>query len=164
MGSERVRITVVLDAGPIIHLDQIDSLELLSAFDKLILPEKVHEEVSAGDMPSEMEKLELERVEAEDTEDFDNLDEGESSGLSIARNIDDVVFLTDDLEARQRAKELGIEVHGSVGVVAFGFRRGKLDFDEAADKMRALQEETDLFITDAVVERGIEMLEELSDN
>jgi len=162
MGSKRV--TVVLDAGPIIHLDQIDSLELLSSFDKLILPEKVHEEVSAGDEPSELEKLELKRIEAEDTDEFDDLDEGESSGLSIARNVDDAVFLTDDLEARQKAKELGIEVHGSVGVVASGFRRGKLDFDEAADKMRALQEETDLFVTDAVVERGIEMLEKISND
>jgi len=162
MGSERV--TVVLDAGPVIHLDQIDSLELLSAFDKLILPEKVHEEISAGDMPSELENLELERIESEDVEVFDDLDEGESSALSIARNVDDAVFLTDDLDARQKAKDLGIKVHGSVGVVAFGCRRGRLDFDEAADKMRALQEETDLFVTDVVVERGIEMLEEIADN
>jgi hypothetical protein len=44
-------------------------------------------------------------------------------------------------------------------IVAFGFGNGSLEFDEAADKMRALQEETDLFVTDAVVERGIEMLE-----
>ena len=162
MGRERV--TIVLDAGPVIHLDQIDSLELLSAFDRLILPEKVHEEVSSGGVPSKLENLELERVEAEDIEEFDDLDAGESSALSIARNVDDAVFLTDDLEARQKAKELSIEVHGSVGVVAFGFGNGEIGFDEAVSKIRALQEEADLFITDAVVERGIEMLEEMKND
>jgi len=34
------------------------------------------------------------------------------------------------------------------------------DRDEAASLMRALQRETSLFVTDAVVERGIRMLDE----
>jgi hypothetical protein len=35
-----------------------------------------------------------------------------------------------------------------------------LDKDEAASRMRALQRETSLFVTQAVVERGIRMLDE----
>jgi len=35
-----------------------------------------------------------------------------------------------------------------------------LDRDEAASQMRTLQRETSLFVTEAVVERGIQMLDE----
>ncbi|GAD51758.1 hypothetical protein MBEHAL_0518 [Halarchaeum acidiphilum MH1-52-1] len=35
-----------------------------------------------------------------------------------------------------------------------------LDGDEAASRMRALQRETSLFVTEAVVERGIRTLDE----
>lgn len=37
----------------------------------------------------------------------------------MAQDLEDqVVFLTDDLEAREVAKDIGIEVHGSVGVIS----------------------------------------------
>jgi predicted nucleic acid-binding protein len=55
---------------------------------------------------------------------------------------------------------VGIEVHGTIGVITLGYSRGLLDRDEAASLMRALQRETSLFVTDAVVERGIRMLDE----
>lgn len=70
------------------------------------------------------------------------------------------MLLTDDLDARERATERGVEVHGSVGVIVLGYARGELDRDEAASLMRALQRETSLFVTDAVVEHGIELLDE----
>jgi predicted nucleic acid-binding protein len=71
-----------------------------------------------------------------------------------------VVLLTDDLAAREAASDAGVEVHGSIGVIAFGYGRGLLDRHEAASRMRALQRETSLFVTEAVVERGIRMLDE----
>jgi predicted nucleic acid-binding protein len=60
---------------------------------------------------------------------------------------------------RLKSAKEGIEVRGSIGVIALGYNRGRLDGDEAASRMRALQRETSLFVTDAVVERGIQMLE-----
>jgi predicted nucleic acid-binding protein len=56
------------------------------------------------------------------------------------------------------ASEAGIEVHGSIGVIALGYARGHLDKSEASSRMRSLQSESTLFVTDAVVERGIQML------
>ncbi len=55
---------------------------------------------------------------------------------------------------------MGVEVHGSIGVIALGYSRGLLGRKEAASLMRALQRETSLFVTEAVVERGIRMLDE----
>jgi len=163
MGNGSVE-TAVLDAGPVIHLGKIGSLHLLSVFERVVIPEAVYEEISAGVLPRDIEKLEYELVETDEERSFSNLDRGESAALSVAQEVgDEVVFLTDDLEAREKAKELGIEVHGSVGVVVLGFKKTELDFEEATSKIRGLAEETEMFITDAVVEEGIRMLEELKD-
>jgi len=161
MGNERLG-TVVLDAGPIIHLGKIDSLNLLSVFNKIVLPEAVYEEISVGSVPDELDEMEYELTGTKDEGDFDTLDRGESEALSTAQDLDEaVVFLTDDLDAREKAKELGIEVHGSVGVIVLGFRQGELDFDQASSRILALSEETDMFITEAVVSEGIRILREL---
>ena len=41
----------VSDAGPLIHLAEIDSLELLSAFDMLLIPETVDDGIKRGGIP-----------------------------------------------------------------------------------------------------------------
>jgi hypothetical protein len=37
-----VTLAAVTDAGPLVHLAEIDSLELLSTFDTLLVPETVY--------------------------------------------------------------------------------------------------------------------------
>ena len=66
----------------------------------------------------------------------------------------------DDLAAREIAAENDIEVHGSIGVIALGYTRGLIERDEAASRMRAIQRETSLFVTEAVVEQGIQLLDD----
>ncbi|GAA0674416.1 nucleic acid-binding protein [Natronoarchaeum mannanilyticum] len=153
-------VVAVTDTGPLIHLSEAGALELLSLPDRLFVPQTVIEELEAGGVPAEFDDLEFNVV----TADFDSLpevdlDPGETAALAIARERD-CVLLTDDLDAREQATERGVEVHGSIGVVALGNVRGDLDCDEAATIMRTLQRETSLFVTDAVVERGIELLRE----
>ena len=89
----------------------------------------------------------------------EELDPGERAAIAVAEERG-IVLLTDDLAARQAASDMGVEVRGSIGVIALGYGRGLLDRDEAASRMRALQRETSLFVTEAVVERGIQMLDE----
>lgn len=152
-------IAAVSDTGPLIHLAEIESLRLLSAVDELLVPETVYQELQEGGLPSGLAELEYERVEANGAE-FETaheLDAGESAALAVA-STEDAILLTDDLAARRVAKNVDIDKHGSIGVVVLAFRRGMLDRTDATGRMRALQEETSLFITDAVVERGIEML------
>ena len=87
----------------------------------------------------------------------DELDIGEHHAIAIAEERG-LILLTDDLAARKAAIERGIEVHGSIGVIAFGFAQGKIRKQEASSRMRALQHETSLFITEGVVEQGIKLL------
>lgn len=152
-------VVAVADAGPIIHLAEIDSLELLSVLDRLYVPETVYEELDAGGLPSGMTELPYERATPEGPlPTRRELDAGEKAALAVADERS-AVLLTDDMAARDAAKDTGIEVHGSIGLVTLAFSRGRIDKDEAANRMRALQRETSLFVTDAVVERGIELLD-----
>lgn len=153
-------LAAVADAGPLIHLAEIDSLELLDAFDTLLVPEAVHGEVEAGGVPDGLVDRSIELVAAETLDGTPSeLDAGEGAALSVADD-HDAILLTDDLAARDAAADAGVEAHGSIGVVALGCSRGLLTESEAEARMRALQRETSLFVTEAVVERGIEMLYE----
>jgi len=155
-----VTLAAVSDAGPLIHLAEIDSLELLLTFDTLLVPETVYEEVDAGGVPDGLADLSYELVEADESRiGAEELDTGERAAIAVAKDRG-VVLLTDDLAAREAASDADLEVHGSIGIVALGYGRGLLDRDEAASRMRRLQRETSLFVTDAVVERGIQMLDE----
>ena len=105
------------------------------------------------DLSYEFAEADKSRVETEE------LDAGERAAIAVAEE-QGVALLTDDFAAREAASDAGVEVHGSIGVIALGYGRGLLDRDEAASLMRALQRETSLFVTEAVVERGIRMLDE----
>ncbi|MCO8244710.1 MULTISPECIES: hypothetical protein [unclassified Haladaptatus] len=55
-------IVAVADTGPLIHLAEIDALDLLTAIDELLIPETVFTELEEGGVPSEFSDLEWERI------------------------------------------------------------------------------------------------------
>ena len=117
-------------------------------------------ELERGGLPDGMHDLRYEMGDLEGSSVApDELDVGERQAIAIAEERG-VILLTDDLAARKAAIERGIEVHGSIGVIAFGVAQGKIQKEEAASRMRALQHETSLFITEGVVEQGIKLLNE----
>ncbi|MBP1987556.1 nucleic acid-binding protein [Halolamina salifodinae] len=157
-------IVAVTDAGPLIHLGEIDSLELPEVIDELVVPESVRRELEAGGAPGGFDDRSVEVATAGGDESWveAGLDAGEAAALAVAADRD-AILLTDDLAARDAATETGVEVHGSIGIIALASGRGGLTEDEAAQLMRSLQTDTSLFVTDAVVEHGIEILREDSD-
>ncbi|PSQ28369.1 hypothetical protein BRD03_03215 [Halobacteriales archaeon QS_9_68_17] len=56
-------LTAVSDAGPLVHLAEIESLGLLSAFDTLLTPATVYEAIERGGVP---DGLSYEPVEADE--------------------------------------------------------------------------------------------------
>jgi len=45
------------------------------------------------------------------------------------------LFLTDDLDAREMGKKFGLEVHGSVGIIARAYRECLIDLKEAENAL-----------------------------
>lgn len=158
-GSSVKNETCVTDSGPIIHLSEVNSLSLLNIFKNIIIPKVVYTEVEIGGIPAELKEINYKKAEA-DVQRPVELDIGEEAAIKIARERDSIL-LTDDMEARDEAKDRGIKVHGSVGVIALGYTTGQISLEEAKKRMRKLQEESNLFVTDAIIEQGINKLEKL---
>lgn len=157
-------INAVSDTGPLYHLSQIKTMEVFVLFSPLAIPPEVEKELAKYKVPvpSFVKTIQLEPK----TKDFINLlafqfelDLGEAEAIALVRQENAHLFFTDDLDARQTAKDLGIVVHGSVGILLRAFREGRLSKKEATEKIRALQTTT-LYITSELIEQAVRSMEE----
>lgn len=125
---------IVCDAGPLIHLDELDCLSFLTDFYPILVPDHVWQEVEhhrPGALVSP--RLNLRRVEvmisARPT--FQSLvqslalDLGEQAALTLMQSHPDAILLTDDAAARLAATTLGYRVHGTIGILVRAIRRGQ---------------------------------------
>ncbi|MFC7324115.1 hypothetical protein ACFQMF_05900 [Halorubrum rutilum] len=72
-------LAAVSDSGPLIRLAEIDSLGLLFVFDEFFVPETVYAEIEAGGVPTGLDDLSYELVEADvDTKETSDLDAGKA--------------------------------------------------------------------------------------
>lgn len=123
----------VLDAGPLIHLAELNALDGLSDFDILRVPEAVWAEV-AGYQPKALDTsvLRLQRISvAEPSPELESvaqalaLDRGEIQALSLLEEYPQSLFLTDDAAARRSGEERGYRVHGTIGLLIRSVRRNQ---------------------------------------
>lgn len=168
MGDGELKSAVV-DAGPIIHLNEIGCLTYLRIFSSLHVPDAVWgETVGHGHLsPQELNGFENLRrytlVHAE-VEGFikhnkcEDLDSGERECLYLCDEIGVPLILTDDLAVRDVATRLNIIPVGSLGIVIKTYRSGKISLQEAESKLNDLYDVSSLFVTKDIVEMAIEHL------
>lgn len=163
MGSEH--LTAVADAGPLIHLAEIDCLSLLQIFEELHVPEGVWREVDRP--PTIRHELTFAKRHTLDREEVDcftaehglgKLQSGERESLLLCARLKVPVLLTDDLAVRRAAKSLGLTPVGSLGIVARAHRLGRLSADAAEHLLRQLDAVSSLYVTPVIVELAIERL------
>jgi predicted nucleic acid-binding protein len=149
---------VVADAGPLIHLEQADALSLLELTGEILVPKTVLDELEDG--PTDVSELEfsVEQVTADTDSVYPHLDPGETAALVVCTDRD-AILLTDDMDARNTANEEGVEVHGSVGVVLYGFSRGALAKETTKCTLRELKQDTSLYLSTPLIEHAIELVE-----
>lgn len=160
---------VVCDAGPLIHLDEIDCLDLLGDFARVIVPEEVWEEVRRH-RPKALDHspVRLVRRSAEAPTDpatlgilrAFSLDKGEQAAFAILMFHPSAVFLTDDAAARLAAKALGLRSHGTLGVLLRSLRRGQRTRSELLIALLAIPTRSTLHIRRALLEEVIRQVEE----
>ena len=56
--SATMAYPLVADTAPIIHLDEIDALYVLSTIDHVLLPQTVYDELAAGAVPPAISDIE----------------------------------------------------------------------------------------------------------
>lgn len=154
----------VFDAGPLIHLAEIDQLNLLDIVKEKVAPEVVIKEfrghriedidlfvLSLNDKGKEHSDILMKEY---------HLDIGEAEAISLAKQENIRYFFTDDFYARDVAKELNILVHGTLGIVIRAYRESVIDRNTACDIMDELYANSSLFVTSKIVTKGKMMLKE----
>jgi len=170
--TESGRGSVVCDAGPLIHLDELDSLRLIGGFQQVIVPDPVHEEVNRH-RPGGLEKSGLKivrealqcprREEAAVLCRLLALDAGETAALGLMEKYPGAIFLSDDCAARLAAERMGYEVHGTIGIIVRAIRKRLLSGEEVLRLLRELPRRSTLHIRQSLLEEIISQVEKSAD-
>lgn len=161
------KIEAILDAGPLIHLAELDALDALDDFD-LRVPDAVLIEV-ASHQPYALEKLggKLQRVltpqlppDLQILAQSLSLDRGEVEALGLMMANPHAWFLTDDAAARLVAEQRGYRVHGTIGLLIRMVRRGQRTPRSVVELLRAIPERSSLFIRPSLLNDIIQRLEQ----
>ena len=148
-------IVVVLDAGPLIHLDQLGRLNLLNDFKELLVPRIVLDE--ALKHRPRLRLLELSNLEIiselpplpadwQKLADELALHAGERAGLGVLKARGRQFLLSDDAAARAVALAVGFKTHGTIGLILRSRRCGKISAAEMLQLLRELPTRTTLHL------------------
>jgi predicted nucleic acid-binding protein len=164
MGRNRSKTSVVCDAGPIIHLDELKCLHLMEDFERVFVPDVVRKEVLAYRnvkfKDSNVKWAEISYqfpVEAhlQAICKIFSLDAGEVAALAFMSKEPGLLFLTDDAAARLVATKLGYNVHGSIGVLVRAIRRDLMKPEEVIDRIKLIPLQSSLYIKASLLEEVI---------
>lgn len=154
-----------VDAGPIIHLEEISRREPWGLFDRILLPEPVADEV--------LRRPEAPGAALVEKPMFDRIGVGrklrdmatvfamrheisftDGAVIAIAQREDLALVLTDDLDLREAAKTEGLTPVGCIGLLLRAARARLLDHGSADEALTALLDWSSLFITPELIERA----------
>ena len=160
---------VVSDTGPLLHLAEAQSIEILSRVGEVHIPEAVDQEMAhlkqewVSSRPAWVHVTAVAHPHAAEAINWEQagvLDRGESEGVALARQLSASWFLTDDATARLVAQSLGIEAHGSLGIVLWAAAEGHLTRAEAESGLTRLSQSS-LWLSEGVLSDARKALDNL---
>jgi predicted nucleic acid-binding protein len=166
---EKAAGVVICDAGPLIHLDELECLELLADFSEVLVPDAVWREVMrhrpsalGGVVPSLLRMSPLREflsAELRSLTETMSLHRGEQEALALAVKRAGALLITDDTAARLAAASLGIKVHGTIGIVVRSIRRGQRTKPQVLELLRAIPEKSTLHLKRSLLQEVIGRVE-----
>ncbi|MEA2162738.1 MAG: hypothetical protein QOK37_865 [Thermoanaerobaculia bacterium] len=136
-------MTVVSDTSPINYLVLIELQDLLpTLFEQVLIPGAVRRELQSPYAPAEIKKwmasspswLEFREVRNPPA-DLRQLDAGEREAITLAQTTSTALILLDEKRGRQAARERGLSVIGTLGVIDLAARRGLVSLLDAVKKL-----------------------------
>ncbi len=154
----------VSNTGPILHLHEINLLKVLDIFSNILIPHEVENELRKSKIifPSKIKIVALKNEFKDKAKIFVNqhdLDLGEAEAIALALQERADYFLTDDLDARQVAKDYHLNVHGTIGIILRSFRDKIISKELAIEKARELKSSSSLFITQDLINEVIKAIQ-----
>jgi predicted nucleic acid-binding protein len=138
--SDEEVMNIVSDTGPLLHLYEAQALNLLKLIGKVHIPKAVDIEMDRHEVKWLSQRPEWILVDiltsphdkmAIAWQQVGLLDPGEAEAIALTQQIKTDWFLTDEALARLLGRSLGLEVHGSLGVVLWAAALGHLTRSEA---------------------------------
>lgn len=127
---------VISDTTPLISLMKIESLDILEKmYKEIIIPKAVYDELIINmDYQSEIDiiqkctflqtKIVKENLSVSLLQKQLKLDIGESEAIFLANSIDADLIIIDERKARRIAKDIGLNVTGTLGILVEAKQRG----------------------------------------
>ncbi len=147
-------IDAVSNSGPIMHLNEIGALKTFRIFKQVYIPPEVEKETVHIKKPSVIQIGELSAA-AKDLAKLliieNAVDMGEAQAIALAASRGIRIFLTDDLAARDAAKQQNLEPHGTLGILLRAFREGIITKSAAISSVELLHTSSTLFLTKDLV-------------
>jgi predicted nucleic acid-binding protein len=160
-------IIAVLDAGPLIHLDELGALNLLAGYREVLLPDIVEQEARRHRPKIQLDSIPgLVRVLAKPAAEeslFElaaefGLHAGELAAMSVLRERKGDCLLSDDAAARAVAEMIGFQVRGTVGLILRGWQRKQISKAEARNLLQALPKNSTLHLHLGLLEKILQQL------
>jgi len=155
---------VVADAGPLIHLDELDSLDVLSDYAAVLVPNAVWLEVlshrpqalqsSTVNLIRQLVPTPSAKIDALSA--IYTLHHGEREALLICLNHSVNTLLSDDTAARLAAKSLSIASHGTLGLLIRAARQQSRTPTEVLALLALIPQQTTLHIRPSLLNEVIE--------
>jgi len=152
-----LKVNAVIDAGPLIHLREIGAEKALSIFD-LLTTQGVVEEVRSVPEKVKISNNFDKNLVAILQNDF-SLGLGECQCIALAKAEKIPLLLTDDLDARTTALSLGLEPHGTVGIILKAYRSKVFSKSEALSFLMRLKSSSTLYITSGLIKYIVAQIE-----
>ena len=157
---------VVVDTGPVIALDNLNRLDLLSLFEApIVIPSHVRRELlSKPETETQnIERALANRIHVRDVPALDavtkdavaRLDAGERQAVGLASALDEKTLLVmDDKAGRRVARQLDCSVTGVIGVLLRAKELGRV---EAVAPLLLALREGGYWLSDAIIEHAKEL-------
>jgi predicted nucleic acid-binding protein len=142
---------VVSDTTPIISLIKIGKLNILQQlFGNVQIPEAVFKELTSNalfkDEAQEVISCDfIERIPVENVKSVDelrrstNLDAGESEAIVLADSIDNSVLLIDEAKGRKVAKNMGLNIMGTIGILLTAYEEGCINSEDVENSIEVIR-------------------------
>ena len=136
---------VVSDTSPLNYLVLIDLQHILpELFERILIPSAVRDELQSAGAPEAIARfmaaapawLETREVSEVDPK-LQHLDRGEREAIGLGMRLSADVVLLDERKGRQAARDRGLAVSGTLGVLDLADRRGLVHLADAIDRLKA---------------------------
>ncbi len=158
----------VADAGPLIHLDELSCLDLLSCYTAVWVPRVVSKEAekhrsgwqSRG--PSSIKIIDVAKADVENlrTSLKTVLDAGEVESIALWKRFPSASIICDDLAARRVAKEMGAPIIGTLGLIIKAAKQARIELPTAIELIRSIPDATTLHVSSNLLQYAASEIEQ----